>query len=288
MSTSYKKIIIIGAPRSGTNMLRDLLCNIDGVGTWPCDEINYIWKHGNIGSLTDELSPVMATTSVIKYIRNQFNKFAHKEKLGFVVEKTCANSLRVDFVHKVFPEAKFIFIVRDGIDAVGSSSFRLTENLFKYIPYIINKIKYIPFTDLPYYSIRYFINMVNKIMSKEKKLAFWGPQFIGIDKANKQYSLEEVCALQWKKCVDLSEDALSKMNDDKVIRTSYESIVLNPELELSRILTSLNIPFLMNDLKNATHGVTSNNIGKGRKTLSIKKLNLVSKILSITLKKYGY
>jgi len=34
--------------------------------------------------------------------------------------------------------------------------------------------------------------------------------------------------------------------------------------------------------------VTSNNIGKGRKTLSIKKLNLVSKILSITLKKYGY
>ena len=89
MSTSYKKIIIIGAPRSGTNMLRDLLCNIDGVGTWPCDEINYIWKHGNIGSLTDELSPVMATTSVIKYIRNQFNKFAHKEKLGFVVEKTC-------------------------------------------------------------------------------------------------------------------------------------------------------------------------------------------------------
>jgi len=286
MSTSYKKIIIIGAPRSGTNMLRNLLCNFDGVGTWPCDEINYIWKHGNIGSLTDELSPAMATTSVIKYIRNQFNKFAHKEKLGFVVEKTCANSLRVDFVHKVFPEAKFIFIVRDGIDVVGSSSLRWTANLD--IPYIIKKIKYIPFTDLHYYSIRYFINRVNKIRSKEKKLSFWGPQFIGIDKSNKQYSLEEVCALQWKKCVDLSEDALSKMNDDKVIRTSYESIVLNPELELSRILTSLNIPFLMNDLKNATHGLTSNNIGKGRKTLSIKKFNLVSKILSITLKKYGY
>ena len=40
--------MIIGAARSGTNMLRDVLTSLDGVDTWPCDEINYIWRHGNI------------------------------------------------------------------------------------------------------------------------------------------------------------------------------------------------------------------------------------------------
>ena len=40
--------------------------------------------------------------------------FAKKEKLDVLVEKTCANSLRVPFVEKIVPEAKYIFIVRDG------------------------------------------------------------------------------------------------------------------------------------------------------------------------------
>ena len=52
--SNHKPIIIIGAPRSGTNMLRDVLCNLDGVGSWPCDEINYIWRHGNVKNPSDE------------------------------------------------------------------------------------------------------------------------------------------------------------------------------------------------------------------------------------------
>ena len=38
-------VIIIGAGRSGTNMLRDLLAQLPQFSTWPCDEINYIWRH---------------------------------------------------------------------------------------------------------------------------------------------------------------------------------------------------------------------------------------------------
>ena len=41
-------LIIIGAGRSGTNILRDSLCKVDGVVTWNCDEINPLWRHGNI------------------------------------------------------------------------------------------------------------------------------------------------------------------------------------------------------------------------------------------------
>ena len=103
----YTPIIIIGAPRSGTNMLRDVLCSFRGIGTWPCDEINFIWRHYNINKDTDEFNEGMASEKVKKYIHNKFDLFAKKENLNFLVEKTCANSLRVPYVNKIIPNAKY-------------------------------------------------------------------------------------------------------------------------------------------------------------------------------------
>ena len=95
---AFQPVIIIGAGRSGTNMLRDVLTQMPGVGTWPCDEINYIWRHGNTRFPTDEFGPQQATPAVKAYIQRIFVRFAEKHKLAYVVEKTCANSLRVGFV----------------------------------------------------------------------------------------------------------------------------------------------------------------------------------------------
>ncbi|MDN5869897.1 MAG: sulfotransferase [Nitrococcus sp.] len=38
--SSYQPVVIIGAPSSGTNMLRDVLTPIPDVPTWPCENIN--------------------------------------------------------------------------------------------------------------------------------------------------------------------------------------------------------------------------------------------------------
>ena len=126
---SYQPVVIIGAPRSGTNMLRDILCKFDGVSTWPCDEINYIWRHGNLTYPSDELPYTLASSSVKKYIRKQFDWVAKNYDASIVIEKTCANSLRIPFVDKVIPEAKYIYIVRNGIDVTGSAKLRWTAKL---------------------------------------------------------------------------------------------------------------------------------------------------------------
>ena len=81
--SEYKKIVIIGAPRSGTNLLRDVLTKFDGVGTWPCDEINYIWRHGNVLVKTDEFSRENATQRIKNYINYAFSNLARKNKLEF-------------------------------------------------------------------------------------------------------------------------------------------------------------------------------------------------------------
>ena len=167
MSTS---VLIVGAPRSGTNMLRDVLCDLPEIATWPCDEINYIWRHGNVRYPSDELPKHNASSSVQRYIRKQFQWVEHAYSANIVVEKTCANCLRVPFVDAVVPQAKYIYIYRDGIDATGSAKLRWTAKLD--IPYLLEKVRFVPRMDLPYYAFRYFWSRMYRLFSREKRLAF--------------------------------------------------------------------------------------------------------------------
>ena len=114
-------VVIIGAPRSGTNMLRDVLTSLPGYGTWGCDEINLLWRHGNRDHPSDELRAEQATPQVQRYLRKAFDQVRRNTGQQAVVEKTCANSLRIGFVRRVLPEARFLFIVRDGFDASTSA-----------------------------------------------------------------------------------------------------------------------------------------------------------------------
>jgi hypothetical protein len=170
----YSPLIIIGAPRSGTNMLRDVLTSLPTVETWPCDEINYIWRHGNVRYPSDEFRPDMARPGVRGYIRKQFDWVARKYKAQTVVEKTCANSLRVGFVDQVVPDAKYIFIHRDGLDAVGSAIKRWKAKLD--IPYLARKARFVPASDLPFYGSLFVWNRIHRLLSKEKRLTVWGPK----------------------------------------------------------------------------------------------------------------
>lgn len=282
----YQPVVIIGAPRSGTNMLRDMLVELQGVATWPCDEINYIWRHGNVRFPSDEFTPEMATPSVAEYIQRQFDKFAAQSNAEVVVEKTCANSLRVGFVDQVVPEAKYIFIVRDGLDAVGSALERWQASLD--LPYILKKARYVPVTDLPYYASRYLLNHVYRLASGEKRLAFWGPAMNNIDELLAKHTLTEVCALQWKACVDNSERDLAKISSDRVIRVSYESFVNDPVTEFEKIADFVGKETPEGVKEYLRKNVRPGSVGKGRKALGDKQLSSLRPLISDILERYGY
>ena len=282
----YRPLVIIGAPRSGTNMLRDVLCSFDRVSTWPCDEINYIWRHGNIRYPSDEIPESRATPGVRSYIRGQFAKLAKTEDCDYVVEKTCANSLRVPFVDAVVPEAKYVFIYRDGIDATGSAKLRWTAKLD--IPYILEKMRFVPKIDLPYYGLRYFWARVYRLISREKRLAFWGPALDDMPTILQKHTLNEVCALQWQRCVDKAEAALSAMSEDRVIRVCYEDFVRQPAEELARILVFMGKAVPADEIATAVAGVSPRSLGKGRKALGAEEVLRLEKLVGESLKRYGY
>jgi len=279
-------VIIIGAPRSGTNMLRDILVQFNGFSSWPCDEINYIWRHGNSRFSSDELPIELANELSRRYINKQFLKIRRKYNANVVVEKTCANSLRIPFVNSIIPDAKYIFIYRDGIDVIGSASLRWRAKLdFKYL---IKKIKFIPLVDIPYYSSRYISSRLYKIFSKDKRLSVWGPKINDMNNLFKNYNLNEVCALQWQRCMNLTEEGLLSIPNENVFRIRYEDFVKNPSQSIIKIMKFLNKDIPMEILQASVSKVSRENIGKGRKALGDHQVSNLQTLIKPTLKRYEY
>ena len=156
------------------------------------------------------------------------------------------------------------------------------------IPYILKKVRFVPMMDLPYYAARYFWARVYRLLSREKRLAFWGPALDNIQDILQKHTLNEICALQWQRCVDNAEKAFSAMPDDKVIRVCYEEFVCHPERELKKILTFMGCSISDELISNAVKGVSSKSLGKGRKALDENEVKHLESFVGDTLKRYGY
>lgn len=258
-------IIIIGAGRSGTNMLRDSICSLPGIETWPCDEINYIWRHGNIKMDTDRFTKEQARPQVKSFIQKQFKKFESQSNADYVVEKTCANSLRVPFIDDIFPKAKYLFIVRNGHDVASSAAKRWKASLE--IKYIWKKVKYVPVTDIPYYGFKYFVNRIKKLFSREKRLAFWGPIYPGMTEDLKNKSLVEVCGTQWSECVQYAYNDLLQIDAERVYTLKYEDFVRDPRNELAKIISFLDLKVSEDQIDKSVNSVSDKSIGNYRKYL---------------------
>lgn len=262
---NYLPLIIIGAPRSGTNMLRDVLDRLPGFGTWPCDEINYIWRYGNPGWSTDELPQRLANKRIAGYIESQFACLARRHNLRIVVEKTCANSLRLPYISALLPSARYIWIYRDPIDCVVSASKRWGAPMNW--GYTLRKARYVPVRDIPVYGSRFIYNRLHRLTSAQGRVASWGPVFEGMREQLVNDSLMNVCAMQWRACVERSADAFADMAADNWVAVRYEQFVRDPQEELAALCRFIGLSVDQAALESVISSVTVESVGKGRREL---------------------
>jgi len=222
----WRALIIIGAGRSGTNVLRDCITAVPGWVTWPCDEINLIWRHGNIDQPNDVFGPDHARPEVRRFIRKAFDKMGQRENAAIVVEKTCANALRVPFVDAVLPEARYIHLVRDGRDVALSAAKRWTASIEP--RYLLKKLRYAPLSDIPHYGKRFVRNRLQQRKSVDKRQTLWGPVLPDMEVWARDRPLIDICARQWTECVDAADAAFANLGDDRVYTLTYEALVDNP------------------------------------------------------------
>ena len=121
-----KLIFVIGAPRSGTHMLASHINkNVDNVVY--LGEINEIWKEFILLQKSDWISSKYVSSAVRKKVYQGFLNLAHQKANSslecegtMIMKKTPANTIRFPFVAKLFPDARFIHIIRDGRDVAIS------------------------------------------------------------------------------------------------------------------------------------------------------------------------
>jgi hypothetical protein len=280
-------VIILGAPRSGTNMLRDVLTSLPGYGTWDCDEINLTWRHGNRDFPSDELQAQHATPEVKRFLRREFDKVRAKSGTRSVVEKTCANSLRVEFVHRVAPDARYLWITRDGLDAAASAVQRWRAPLD--VKYTAAKVKYVPPGDLPYYGLRFVSNHWRKrSASADASIShgWWGPKPHDWDELSKSRPLDEVALIQWQRCITVTERGLAEIPSGQVHHVVYEDFVRNPVRGLRDVLAFLGDPGVFD--AEAVAGVKSSSVGKGRSGFSPDARERLAAVAGDTLEGHGY
>lgn len=285
----FTPLIIIGAGRSGTNILRDTLCALDGFATWDCDEINPVWRHGNIGAPHDEFGTDHARPSVTAFIRATFMKqWERQGRPEYLVEKTCANSLRVPFIRAILPEAKFLFIVRDGVDVLASAQKRWRGEMeLESWPYYAAKIRNTPMLDLPIYGWRFAAARVGRVLGQQEHLSFWGPQFGALSGLPKDTPLDDLCAMQWVRCVEKADADLGVLPSDHVHQLRYEDLTAAPTVTISSILSFLSETRSDTAIAAACAPISGASVGKGRRNLGARQDDILA-ILSPTLTKFGY
>ncbi|MFL2923122.1 MAG: sulfotransferase family protein [Limisphaerales bacterium] len=278
-------IIIIGAGRSGTNILRDVLTSFDEFVTWPCDEINYIWRHGNRSFLSDAFTADMARPDVANYIRTQFGKLARRHPGASLVEKTCANTLRVSFLHQIFPKARFIQLIRDGRDVALSAAERWKAPLD--MGYVLKKAKYVPKSDLWYYATRYLLNRFHRLTSREKRIATWGPRFTGMEEVFRSNPVQVACAIQWKHCVESAAFAFKTIPKENVHSLKYEDLAFEPGGEFERLFKFLELS-PSESMIGKVSKISNKSVGRWRANTKPEISHRVSEKIHDTLVELGY
>jgi len=185
----YKPILIIGAARSGTTMMGNIISKHPDVAYWV--EPNYIWKYKNARLHTDMIPKDYATKEIKNFIISRFIKFTELYNKKRFAEKTPANSLRLPFVREILPNCKIIHIIRDGRD-VALSARKMWMNVkknsrlniysnsnrnkhssrYKKLILKFGKLKQISISDLSYYIPRIYNDFL--VILGLKDYYIWG------------------------------------------------------------------------------------------------------------------
>lgn len=219
-STLERPIFIIGAPRSGTSLLYAILRQSSKLKHWP-GESHEVWEADYHPALRGWSSNVLGaedlTDEAAARIRRSFFLVAGRSHR--LLDKTPRNALRVPFVDALFPDARYIYLQRDGRENVNSliNAWRTQ----RYRTYALPEPHSIPGVDPRWWKFVLYPG--------------W--------EEDRNGPLEVVCAKQWTVCNDHALAAAKEIGPDRWIEMRYENLIERPVDEVGRIVDFLELPY---------------------------------------------
>ena len=245
-----KSVFIIGSPRSGTSIFNTIWSLHPDIAD--LSEAIYIWEPKDCDKNLDHIKTESAVTeSDIARIRGAFGLFQRVKGKPCFVNKNPRSSMRIGFIHKIFPEAYFIHIVRDGRAVVNS---------------ILSIIKR--------QTHRQSIPLGGFCKPRDWKKFF-------------DLSHIELHARQWVGIMNEIENSKHLVQKDRWIEIKYEAFCVDPCQCLTDVYNRIGLKANDNTLKNSKGMAKSQNF-KWRDKFSQQELDFMNVIMSDWLNHYGY
>ena len=286
MTDEPSYVIIVGAARSGTKFVRELVGASSACAVVPFD-VPYVWRRGNESVSHDAIEPNQCSDEIARRIDKQLRKLSGWRRGSYqkyIVEKTVATCLRVPLVERALTEPKYIHIIRDG-RAVVESSLRQWQKPVSW-RYVLRKARYVPLSSWRY-GLWYLRNALKGRLKGGRGVHVWGVRYPGIDEDCDAKSVLEICARQWTECVRIATRDLANVPAERQIEFRYESLVERPE-EVHRICEFLDLPDA-----NAVQSYYQEHLVRGRNralrnALNEREWGLMEEILMPQLEALGY
>lgn len=275
-------IFLLGNVRSGTSLMHDLFDLHPEVKSWY--EPRTIWIYADPGRLHDRFDEADATERVIRYIRRRFLRYQRRHGGLRIMEKTPSNVLRIPYVHAIFPESRFVYMVREPLAYLNSSELKWRRSISFIQTW--RRLKETPKTQLHHYVWRYVVDKCRAVLAKEY-VSVWGVRYPEIYEDLKRFSTELVIARQWVACSNQAEAELAKLDPNLILRLRYEDFVADPVNQFDRVLAHFGLSMTTELAKTVDSVVDKGRQGKWRR-LDRKTLGLCLPILAQEMARHGY
>ena len=219
-----RPIFILSAPRSGSTFLFDLLSRFDQVWAWHAEVDAIWWRHfpyergeepsDYVGA--EEYSPRAAAR-----LRRDFYRFALyarqergercglPQRLGLLtsiryLDKTIANCFHVQFLARMFPDALYLLLLRDG-RATISSMMEGWQDLERFVKH-----------------------QLTPCIPEGSQVSHWSFPAPPGWRTVLDHPLEEICAWSWRQHVEMAADALEAIPPERKRVLRYEDLLDDP------------------------------------------------------------
>jgi hypothetical protein len=220
-------VFVVGCSRSGTTITYETLAAAPQFRKFGW-EIPQFWD-GLYGPLSNGWHSEAASAEHAhpEHRDAAFRYFFQRLGRGWVLDKTCINVMRIPYLHALFPQAKFVFIQRDGRDNISSmmDGWRYGR------------------TDGDFHLSKFFGPFPEPVAINDGEFDDWA-FFLAPDWQEYNHaSLEEVCAFQWLSANRLALAAKQFIPSDQWIHLRYEDIFKKPVDMFQKVFDQLRIPF---------------------------------------------
>lgn len=253
-------VFILGAGRSGTNLLT-FAFHAESPDFGNLGENRYIWNIGQKDRRSDQRGASEVTPRIRRYLHRHFALRARRfdGAATIFLDKTPSNAFRIPFVAEVFPEAKFIHIIRDGRDNLLSRSrqWKAQEpneapssvpmsNMAGKLRYFVSrsgelrrliKSGALPVERLP--TILSELLQRNLLPLFTGRPVMYGERVPGLDRILTEEGVDNAAVVQWRESVLQARTDGAALGAERYLELRYETFIQQPVAEWHKVLAFL-------------------------------------------------